>query len=241
MTSDVMTTGAGLGASSSLMTALVCACREFRGEAALAPEELAMTAYHLETEAGTVGGLQDQYAAASGGFNSITFSHDGVAVEAIHMAQGAEEAFCQRLFLVYTNLARKQGDIQTDHKRKIIERDRIDYLDQILSLSYEFEEELVKPSPDFDVLGTILHENWMMKRNFNSAVTNSYVDQLYEYLRENGMVGGKITGAGGGGFILALAREGAKESLMYKLYPNFLALSFSFTRQGVQIVWKNWY
>lgn len=240
LTSDVMTTGSGLGASSSLMTALICACREFRGEPPLMPDEMAKTAYRLELESGTVGGLQDQYAVAFGGFNSFTFSQEKVHLEPINLKPDTEQALCDRLFLVYSNLARKEADIQVNHKRNLLDKGKDDYLNQILGLSYEFKGELLKPTLDFDILGKILHESWLMKRRFNQAVTNVYVDQLYDYLLESGMLGGKILGAGGGGFILGLAKEGLKDSIIYKLYPNFIGLNLCFTSGGAEVVWKNW-
>jgi D-glycero-alpha-D-manno-heptose-7-phosphate kinase len=240
ITADVMTTGSGLGASSSVMTALICACRELRGEPALSPAPLATEAYRLETEAGTVGGLQDQYAVAFGGLNSITFSRDEVVVDSLHLDSTTEKGLSDRLFLVYSNLTRKHTSIQKHHGQNITEREKLEYLDQILGLSYEFEKELVKPSPDFDLLGAILHESWIRKKEFNHYVTNPYIDELYNQLRESGILGGKILGAGGGGFILALSKEGVKDRILYSLYPNYIAVNFSFSQDGVSVVWKNW-
>jgi len=239
MTCDVMATGSGLGASSSLMTALIAACRAFRGEPVINGEEMAREAYRLEREAGTVGGLQDQYATAFGGFNSITFVEDGVTVDPLTLSPDITQAFSARLFLVYSNLSRQETDVQSTHKERISDSAKVDFLEQILDLSYAFRDELLKKEPEFDRLGRILHESWIRKREFNKGVTNPYIDQLYDQLKKKGLIGGKVLGAGGGGFILGLAEEGARDSIIYSLYPNFIGLSIAFTSENARVVWKN--
>jgi D-glycero-alpha-D-manno-heptose-7-phosphate kinase len=240
MTSDVMATGSGLGTSSSLMAALITACRTFREEPQLDPGDLARTTYELETEAGTVGGLQDQYAVAYGGLNAITYSPEKVEVAPLALASEVESELSDRLILVYTNLARFDHEIQVRHREGIADGVRADYLGRILAISHDFRSELEKDVPDIDHLGEILHESWRLKQEFNPSVTNVYVAQLYQHLRENGIIGGKILGAGGGGFILAIVREGAKQQLMYDLYPNFVAVDFRIVHHGAEIVWRNW-
>ena len=240
MTSDVMATGSGLGTSSSLMAALITACRAFRDESQLDPGDLANTTYQLETEAGTVGGLQDQYAVAYGGLNAITYHENEITVDPIALAPEVESAFSDRLVLVYTNLARFDHEIQVRHREGIADGARADYLERILAISHEFRAELTKQRPDIDLLGGILHESWQLKQEFNPSVTNVYVAQLYEHLRKNGIIGGKILGAGGGGFILAIVRDGAKQRLMYDLYPNFVAVDFRIVHKGAEIAWQNW-
>jgi D-glycero-alpha-D-manno-heptose-7-phosphate kinase len=240
MTSDVMATGSGLGTSSSLMAALVTACRAFREEAPLEPGDLARSTYELETEAGTVGGLQDQYAVAYGGLNAISYQAKGVTVEPLALPTEVESEFSDRLILVYTNLARYDHEIQLRHREGIADTARAEYLERILAISHDFRTELTKDAPDFDHLGEVLHESWQLKQDFNPSVTNVYVAQLYEHLRENGIIGGKILGAGGGGFILAIVREGTKQQLMYDLYPNFVAVDFRIVHHGAEVVWQNW-
>ncbi|MBC8873991.1 MAG: hypothetical protein H8E44_31505 [Planctomycetes bacterium] len=239
ITSDVMTTGSGLGASSSVMAALTCAARGLRGDPELSPAELAQTTYRLETEAGTVGGLQDQYATAFGGINSITLSEEGVAVRPLKLAEETIREMGDRMLLVYTNLSRQHNEIQTQLRERITEGDSTRYLDAILQLSYQFLEELERPSVDFGVLAQILDESWARKRELTDAVSNPYVDQLYALLRQHGVIGAKLLGAGGGGFILAIAEAGAQEAVMHRLYPNFIALTIRPTDEGARIVWRN--
>lgn len=240
MTSDVMATGSGLGASSSMMAGLITACRCFQGEEGLGADDLARETYRLETEAGTVGGLQDQYAAAFGGLNSITFRESDVTVRSIDLDPVVEKELCDRLVLIYTNLARVDHKIQDRHRDSISDREKAEYLGRIRRLSYEFRDELESTSPSLVRLGEILHESWELKQDFNPTVTNVYVQQLYDHLRKSGIVGGKILGAGGGGFILAIVHEGAKKKRMYDLYPNFVAVNFQIVHRGSEIVWRNW-
>jgi D-glycero-alpha-D-manno-heptose-7-phosphate kinase len=240
MTSDVMATGSGLGTSSSLMATLITACRAFQKEKDLGCEELAQLTYQLETEAGTVGGLQDQYAVAYGGLNSITYEADGVTVTPLSISEELESELNNRLILVYTNLARVDREIQHRHLWGITEGKKAEYLSQILAISREFVAELTSETPDIDRLGALLHDSWQLKQSFNQSVTNVYVEQLYDHLRDRGIIGGKILGAGGGGFILAIVRKGAKQQLMYDLYPNFVAVDFQIVHHGSEIVWRNW-
>ena len=239
ITSDVMTTGSGLGASSSVMAALVCASRGIRGEPALSSAELAETTYRLEGEAGTIGGLQDQYATAFGGINSLTFSEQGVSVRPIELATATLDELSRRMFLVYTNLSRQHEEIQLQLQQRIQEKDNRKYLDRILDLSYEFLDELQKPTVDLRALGQILDESWTRKREVNPNASNPYIDELYELLRKNGVMGAKLLGAGGGGFMLAIAEPGVQEAIMYRLYPNFIALPLRPTNDRAQIVWQN--
>jgi len=241
ITSDVMTTGSGLGASSSMMSALLKGCGAMRGKEISDKYELAALTYRLENETGTIGGKQDQYAVVFGGLNSITFKPNGeVVVEPIELSPERLKAFEDRLLLVFTNLARDSRNIQlnldvnskTDEKKK--------YFDSLQEISYEFLEILKSENSNLDELGKLLHEGWMLKKSANRDSTNPYIDQLYETLRSKGIIGGKILGAGGGGFFLAFARDpGLKEKIKYELYPNFIAMDVKFNHKGTEVLWKN--
>ena len=80
----------------------------------------------------------------------------------------------------------------------------------------------------------------MMKRKFNAASTNPYIDELYRHLQSSGVIGGKILGAGGGGFFLAFAKDAdTKKKLMYELYPNYISVDFRIYEKGVDTLWRN--
>lgn len=239
LTSDVMTTGSGLGASSAMMSALIMGCNEMRGNLLLDKYKLAELTYKLENDAGTIGGKQDQYSAVFGGLNSITFSTDGVAVKKINISEARLKELEDRLFLVFTNLARESKSIQvnlSDNSKS----DKKKYFDRLQELSYRFLNELESDTASIDGLGKILDEGWLLKKSTNNNSTNPYIEQLYDLLKTKGVIGGKILGAGGGGFFLALAQDTfVKEKIKYELYPNFIALDIKFNFTGTEILWKN--
>ncbi len=237
--SDVMTTGSGLGASSAMMSALIMGCNEMRGSLLLDKYKLAELTYKLENEAGTIGGKQDQYAAVFGGLNSITFSQSSVIVNKVKIGEERLRELENRLFLVFTNLARESRSIQinlSDNSKT----DKKKYLDSLQQLSYDFLSALENENTPLEELGKILDEGWFLKKSANNNSTNPYIEQLYELLKSKGVIGGKILGAGGGGFLLAFAKDPSlKEKIKYELYPNFIALDIKFNFTGTEILWKN--
>jgi len=240
ITSDVMTSGSGLGASSALMSALLKGCSEIRNEAIKDKYKLAELTYQLESDSGTIGGKQDQYAVVFGGLNSITFDSEKTSVEPVDISDQRLKDFEDRLFLIFTNLARDSRNIQINLGENIGSEQKKIYFDDLLQLSHEFLNILKQENTDIDELGKLLHEGWILKKSTNQQSTNPYIEQLYDILKKKGVVGGKILGAGGGGFLLGFAREPkVKEKIKYELYPNFIALDVKFSFKGTEILWKN--
>lgn len=240
LTSDIMTTGSGLGASSSMMSALIKGCSKIRKQKINTLHKLAELTFELEKSAGTIGGKQDQFAAAYGGLNAMRFIDKHVDVKSIQISSERHKAFQDRLFLVFTNLARSSKLIQQNLENSIKEKSKKNYLDELRNLTKEFYIKLKDENADLNELGVLLHEGWKLKRQTNSQATNPYIEQLYESLRKMGVIGGKILGAGGGGFFLAYAKDpGIKEKIKYELYPNFIAMDINFTKKGTEILWKN--
>ncbi len=239
ITSDIMTTGSGLGASSAIMSALILGCKMFRENSKIEPYELAELTYALEKEAGTVGGKQDQYAIAFGGFNSITFTKDKINVQKIKISTDNKIQLEESLFLVYTNITRDSKNIQLN-LIKNAESKKKKYLEEIRGLSFEFLKAIESNNFNLDELGKILDYGWKLKKMSNEKSTNVYIDQLYEILKSKGVIGGKILGAGGGGFLLLMARDkNIKEKIKYELYPNFISLDVKFWEKGSEVLWKN--
>lgn len=239
LTSDVMTTGSGLGASSAMMSALIMGCSQMRGKVILDKYELAELTYKLENDAGTIGGKQDQYATVFGGLNSLVFSTEGVQVNNVIISEGRLKEFEERLFLVFTNIARESKNIQLNLSNNT-KSDKKTYFDELQKLSHHFLKELESETTPIIELGKLLHEGWLLKKSANINSTNPYIEQLYELLKSKGIIGGKILGAGGGGFFLAFAKDAyIKEKIKYELYPNFIALDIKFNFTGTEILWKN--
>jgi D-glycero-alpha-D-manno-heptose-7-phosphate kinase len=241
LTSDVMTTGSGLGASSSTMSALVKGCSLLRTDNVVEDKhKLAELTYQLEQSAGTIGGKQDQYAVAFGGLNSIVFHEKEVTVSPVKISRSRLKEFEERLFLVFTNLARDSRNIQINLEQNVKTNDRKKHFDSLQNLSHEFLNIIESEHGDLNDLGKLLHEGWMLKKSTNRESTNPYIEQLYDTLMAKGILGGKILGAGGGGFILAFVSDpGLKEKIKYELYPNFIALDVKFNFKGTEVLWKN--
>lgn len=240
ITSDVMTTGSGLGASSALMSALTKGCSQIRKEPIKDKHELAELTYMLEKDSGTIGGKQDQYAVAFGGLNSITFNSNKVEVSPVDISEKRLKEFESRLILIFTNLARDSRHIQLNLGENIESEEKKRYFDDLQALSREFLNVLKRESQDIADLGKILHDGWVLKKSTNQKSSNPYIEQLYEMLKQKGVVGGKILGAGGGGFFLGFVEEPeVKEKIKYELYPNFIALDVKFSFDGTEILWKN--
>jgi D-glycero-alpha-D-manno-heptose-7-phosphate kinase len=239
ITSDIMTTGSGLGASSAMMSALIMGCNEIRNGKQLDKYELADLTYKLECEAGTIGGKQDQFAVVFGGFNSISFAVDGVKVNSIKLESEKLNLLENNLLLIFTNIARESKHIQLNLEANSKSSQKI-YLDKLRDLSYNFLNELLSENFSIKILGKILDEAWELKKQVNNKSTNPYIEQLYNILKSKGVIGGKILGAGGGGFFLALTEnKSIKEKIKYELYPNFIALDVKFNFKGTEILWKN--
>ncbi|MEO8665238.1 MAG: hypothetical protein ABI462_07065 [Ignavibacteria bacterium] len=240
LTSDVMTTGSGLGASSSMMSSLILGCSELRDKKIKSKHDLAELNYKLELEAGTLGGKQDQYATVFGGFNSITFDKNKVALRKIRISSERLKQLEERMFLVFTNMARDIKSVQINLDKNIINENKRKYFSGLKELSYEFLNILESKNFHLDDIGKLLHESWKLKKSTNHQTSNPFIDQLYEALKKKGITGGKVLGAGGGGFLLAFAKDPkAKEKIKYELYPNFIALDVKFSNKGTEILWKN--
>jgi len=238
--SDVMATGSGLGASSALLSALAMGGTLLRGGRVAGPEALARLTLLLERKAATVGGWQDQYAVAYGGLNVIAFSGDQVTVRRLALSEAIRTELEARTLQVFTYLARQSNPIQSEMVAGFGSERRDDALDRLYKMATSFEQELCCPHPDVSVLGRVIDEAWQLKKEISPLSTNPYIDQLYDLLRANGIVGAKLTGAGGGGFFLAIAESvAAKKSLMHKLFPNYIAMDVRFHDRGTEVLWTN--
>jgi D-glycero-alpha-D-manno-heptose-7-phosphate kinase len=240
LTSDVMTTGSGLGASSSMMSSLILGCSVLRDNKLFNKHDLAELNYKLELEAGTSGGKQDQYATVFGGFNSITFDKNKVALKKVKISGEKLKMLEERIFLVFTNMAREIKEVQVNPDKNLISENKRSYFTALKDLSYEFLNVLESKTLHINEIGKLLEESWKLKKSTNHQSSNPFIDQLYEALKKKGVTGGKVLGAGGGGFLLAFAKDPkVKEKIKYELYPNFIALDIKFSFKGTEILWKN--
>lgn len=194
--------GSGLGSSSALVVALVGLIKEYRN-LALTDYEVADLAYGIERQdLGIKGGLQDQYAATFGGFNFIEFHADRAIVNPLRIRQDTLNELEHNLLLCFTGTTRHSDGIIQDQVGRLESKElsTVDGLHQQKQIAVDMKNALLHNRlGDF---GSLLHVAWEAKKSLSPKISNPHIDELYDTARRHGALGGKITGAGGGGFIL---------------------------------------
>ena len=195
--------GTGLGSSSAFTAAMVKGCFELCGSS-LDAEGLAVSACEIELDKlGEPIGKQDQYITAYGGVNEFTFdSDDSVHVDPLYETHEDTKNLADNFLLVYTGKTRRASKILQEQKSKTenVDEAMISNLDRVKELGYEFGELL--RSGDFRQYGKLMGEHWRLKKERSPNMTNEVIDELYDFGLRNGASGGKLVGAGGGGFLL---------------------------------------
>jgi len=221
---DVPTKGTGLGSSSSFLVALLLALHSIRGEL-VTKDQLAKEACHIEINLCKKPiGYQDQYAAAFGGMNYFIFKYDkeidkvNVNIENVdHISKITGKNLFSYMLLYYTGKYRLSSDILEKQSVDLVEDDAmISRMKDNINLVEESIDSMQKGY--FIRLGYLLKKNWELKKTFSKNMSNKHIDDIYSDLENLGMVGGKITGAGGGGFLLAFFRE--EDKFKIKRYLN---------------------
>lgn len=194
--------GSGLGSSSAMLVSLIAALARFQN-VDLQPYEIAELAYAVErTDLGISGGMQDQYAATFGGFNFIEFNSDGVLVNPLRLRESVLEELHYHLLLCYTGGTRLSSDILEEQTARVTASENVvvDALAEMKQLTIAMKRALLHERlRDF---GELLHQAWLLKRQLASGISNANIETLYEAARASGAIGGKLLGAGGGGFLL---------------------------------------
>ncbi len=193
----------GLGTSSSFTVALLNALHAYKREF-VPQKQLASEACHIEIDIlGEPIGKQDQYMAAFGGLTCLTFDASGeVLVEPLLMTNGALEQLESNILLFFTGKERLASKIlrEQDERSKQNDPEMIENLHQIKRIGLETKRYLEKGQ--VDALGELLHEHWEMKRKRSHKISDPFIDECYEVARKRGASGGKLVGAGGGGFLM---------------------------------------
>jgi len=226
--------GTGVGSSSSFAVGLLNALYAFQGKI-VSPERLAQEACNIEIELLKEPiGKQDQYAAAYGGLNYILFNPDErVLVEPVITSRVVIDEFEKNLMMFYTGITReartvlnKQKD-NTDSKRK--------YLRKMRDFAIDINK-VLNEGKKLDRIGDILHQEWLLKKRLASGISNSFIDNYYKMALASGALGGKVLGAGGGGFIL-LYVESQHQQKVKKALKDLKAMPFRFEPQGSTIIY----
>jgi len=228
--------GTGLGSSGSFTTALLKGLYAHRRRLLL-PQELAEMACHIEIDRlGEPIGKQDQYIAAYGGLTCFTFNADD-SVEAVPLNTPIDSLFEleDRLMLFFTGFTRNASDLLKDQKERSQKKDAamLDNLHYVKDLGLRSRQALEQG--DVFKFGHLMHEHWNFKKKRTGGMSNPRIDQCYETALKNGAVGGKLVGAGGGGFLLFLAED--KTRLRKAMRGEGVEeLRFSFDFEGAKVV-----
>lgn len=226
--------GTGLGSSSSFTVGLLNAIKAYQSRVASA-EILAKNACHIEIDLlGGPIGKQDQYAAAYGGFNFITFYPDeSVNVERIIMDPQKKRELEKNLIMIYTGDVRSANHILEKQNEEILHNGKFESQRNIVKLAYDLKEALI--NNQIDDFGKILHEGWLLKKSLTKSISNPLVDGIYEKGIKSGAIGGKLLGAGGGGFILFYCPQEKQEFFRMSM-RSYRELKFNFDNFGSKII-----
>jgi len=229
--------GTGLGSSSSLAVALVQALGALLGES-LGRGEIAEIASDLEiNRLGMPIGRQDQYVAAFGGLNAITFTSSQVDVTPICISGAHRHRLEQNLMLFFTGSSRHSSEILRHQHRRTAHAipDVIKSLDTIKALAADTR--LALERGEIDAIGELLDLAWQRKKTLATSISNAFIDECYALARSRGALGGKITGAGGGGFLMFYCPRRSQPAVRAALTARGLTpMDFRFDVSGVQVL-----
>lgn len=234
--SDIPSQGTGLGSSSTYTVGLLNALHAFKNEYA-SSEKLAREACFIEMiKCRKPIGKQDQYAAAYGNFNFIQFWPDGsVSVEPIICKKQIKKRLEENLLLLYTGLTRKSESILEEQKRKTEDSGRSkEVITIMVGLAKRMKQAL--EVGELDKFGDFLDENWKLKKQLALKISNPQIDGWYEKARRLGALGGKILGAGGGGFLLLYVPK-KRQAGLKKSLKELRPIPFAFEPEGSKIIY----
>lgn len=231
---DVPSKGSGLGSSSSITVGLLNAFYTYQGEQ-VPQERLAREACEIEIDiVGKPIGIQDQYIAAYGNMRFFEFQRNGqVNVEKLDLTDEQKRMLVSNLLLFFTNKTRSSSEVLTEQRKNISER--MDELRRLRDIAYEARRIIL--SGRTDEIGHLLHESWEEKKKLASNVSTKDIDVMYERAREAGAMGGKIAGAGSGGFLLLYCpRE--KQNAVRAALREYRELPFLLSRDGSKVIFN---
>jgi len=234
--SDILAKGSGLGSSSAFTVGLVNALSSFKWEIE-SKKYIADVACEIEMDkCGYPVGKQDQYASAYGGLNHFTFEKDGnVLINNINIPKTTLSVLQDRLLLLYSGRGRKANTILQKQQHAMLDKEKFQAVvrarDKVFKgLDYLYKSQL-------DQFGELFHQSWIEKKNLVSSITDDYFDSIYNFAKTNKAVGGKLLGAGGGGFFIFYTYNPRElgEKIVQE-FPECKAYDFKFTYEGSQLM-----
>ncbi len=230
--------GTGLGSSSTYLVALLLALHEVKRER-IAPVQLAELAFHIEEElAGHPVGKQDHYLSALGGIVCLDIGRDGTVDAApLELPRAVLEELGAQMLLFFTGTSRSANEILEQQKRdtSALNGEVVDSLHRTKSMGLEIRDALVRG--DLAAFGGLLHEHWENKKRRSAKISASTFDRWYDVARDAGATGGKLVGAGGGGFLMVLCENGSKADVRAALGGEGLReLTYRIDDEGAKVL-----
>jgi D-glycero-alpha-D-manno-heptose-7-phosphate kinase len=226
----------GIGSSSTFIVGLLNALNALKGKR-ISMKALAEEAIRLEQDViKEVVGSQDQVAAAYGGFNIINFQQSGsIDVDPVTIKKNRLEHLNKHLMLVFTGFSRNSTDIakfqvENINKNKALIGKMQSYIKDAVKI--------LEHGNDIREFGDLLHQSWVNKKLLTEKITTTEIDEIYKLARDSGAIGGKILGAGGGGFMLLFV-EPSKQENIQKIFSDYVKVPFKFENSGSRIVYYN--
>jgi len=232
---DIPSAGSGLGSSSTVTVGALRAMYSYLGENGFSAERLAKEACEIEIDIlGKPIGVQDQYIAAFGGFRFMEFGRDGsVTCSKVDLKRDVARHLTESLLLFYTGRTRKSATILDEQKINI--KNRLSVLSEMKDIAYQARALLLEG--DLDTFGHLLHESWCLKRQLASRISNQSIDQAYEQALAAGATGGKVTGAGGGGFLLLFSPSDRRQAVRAAL-GDMRELPIGLETDGAKVIFN---
>jgi D-glycero-alpha-D-manno-heptose-7-phosphate kinase len=231
---DVPSHGSGLGSSSSVSVGLLHALYEHNAERK-SPEGLAQEACRIEIDILKKPiGRQDQYIVAYGDTQFISFGNEGIVLERIDISYEDKQRFEKNLLLFDTGLIKNSNEVLAEQMTNIDHR--LDILHIMRDSTYKGRELIVTGA--FDDFGLLLDKNWELKKQLSSRISSTEIDDIYQAARNAGAIGGKITGSGGGGFLLLYCPPERQDRVRTAL-RKLKELPFRFEYSGSRVLYSN--
>lgn len=227
--------GTGMGSSSSFTSGLINLCSTYKGQY-MSREAIADLACRIEIDIlNEPIGKQDQYACAIGGLNFIEFCKDNsVNVEKIHLDVERRNTMSNNLMLFYLGNVRSASSVLSEQKQNIEDGKKIENLSKMVDLAYVLKSEILRG--EIDALGEILHKGWLLKKELASGISSQFIDHYYDLAIKAGAIGGKLLGAGGGGFLLFYVKQENQVSVKNAL-KDLTFTEFNFDNSGTKIIY----
>jgi D-glycero-alpha-D-manno-heptose-7-phosphate kinase len=235
---DIPSQGTGLGSSSAFTVGLLNALAAYTSRFQSA-EELAARACRIEIDVcGAPIGWQDQFAVSYGGFNLFEFLPNGaVQTSPIVCSSETLEDIQESLMMFYTGIQRSASKVLVSQQRGMSESSvKRDAMKEMVQLAYSLSDDLQANRPHS--FGSILHQNWLLKRSLDPKISSTEIDAWYASARSAGAIGGKLLGAGNGGFMLFSVEPGAQKSVEESL-PGLRKVPVRFETSGSKIMYYN--